>query len=47
MPTRVVGGRALIRSEQIGGDDVYEYIRVIYDNLNSIVIDCSNSEYEQ
>ena len=41
--TRVVGGRALIRSEPYGKDDAYEYIRGIYDNLNRSVIDCSNS----
>ena len=45
--TRVVGGRALIRSEPYGKDDAYEYIRGIYDNLNRSVIDCSNSGYEK
>ena len=45
--TRVVGGRALIRSEPYGKDDAYEYIRGIYDNLNRSVIDYSNSGYEK
>ena len=45
--TRVVGGRALIRSEPYGKDDDYEYIRRIHDNLNHGVIDCSNSGYEK
>ena len=45
--TRVVGGRALIRSEPYGKDDAYEYIRRIYCNLNHSVIDCSDSGYEK
>jgi hypothetical protein len=45
--TQVVGGRALIRSELVGKDDAYEYIRGINDSLDNSVFDCSNSEYEK
>ena len=45
--TQVVGGRAFIRSELVGKDDAYEYIRRVYDYLDNRVTDCRNSEYEK
>lgn len=47
MFTRVVGGRALIRSEPYGKDDAYEYIRRICNNGKHRVVDCCNFEYEK